>query len=1172
MLTQLIDTAHAIVPDSLIFDAPGNRVWAVSSSGSVITVRLLDERVSELGGGYLQPIAAIPMHDGLTIAVVEQDDGIWWTQREAASRDMADQVTTVPGRALAARRHPDPGRIIVLASGREDGDDPGPVLLVCDLAAGTLTPLASGLTGATTFAVDDDGRRVLVLTRQPDDTGLVRLVGIDDASVVDGAVVPVFDSMVVSPGANAGVVGSDADETSLGRLTQVFHDGSTGAALDLAKPIAGLARWDSLVLAASGTDLITVEWDLEPGSMALSSPLGPLFINGYARLTWDPASTGLVLGDLIFNVREGADAGSLSAGIEATDGDPEGSVILIAGLFPGEYHLDVTLASDGSPLASRRFRVTACWPDDDIGPAVASTGAQQLFALMNWGGAGAIDAYSLPAPPLWRVAVVLVETKDRGWQGTDIAAREQWKGRVTGGGDSVRTFYEEVSYRGKAGPPNASPGMSVDLVAGRVFGPVVLEEGWGDLFYPKDPTDVLAGWLTKSTAYTVLAGAISSYFADQPEGASILEQADSVAIVVRSASDKPIIAGKSPAIPSEYVWGHANHTNFWRKRNSTFTQGPKPVTVMTDAYPDALVESLRPDRTHTLCHEIGHNIGLADLYDANQDFPAEINARTTGRLDLMSSSKPLPHFSLGNLIRLGWVKREWLRKFDFSASPVGGPVDLQSTESLTRFGPEPGRVAGIEVPIMDGWSYFFEYRTADGGQIGDQLLNEVSPTAQFVVGTDLRPGAGQPARPPILSLPDDVDGGGPFLLAGQDYQDSDTTNPERMHDFVLAVTQTGAPANRFAHVDVTYKAAHRPQLQITPAPGRGDFKSPDIELLSPFGSAVPGVRKGMQNRIEITVHNRGTLAATQVQIHVKWMGFTVSGGDWNPLPDPDPFNVPAAGLTTLVVPWDVPKSLKIKDLEVEHFCVRVDIDTYVDAGHPERGEIVTSDNWAQSNFDTTTLPFGSPSNRVRTVATAGNPLSRTATYHFTVDQSDDWYRVYLGNAWLSLPAGETTTIELAYESLAGDPVLGRDFNRAVEEITSRDHHVALTSWLTPANTQCDTPRQWWGVGLDLRAGRRTWIEDLRRDGELVTARVMAQSNGVVFPVSDGPFHLVTWPGDAPDQISHTIGEVGQNGFARVLLSAEAQRDLAGGGRIVASAARPGDNNFALAITEPEPLE
>ena len=133
-----------------------------------------------------------------------------------------------------------------------------------------------------------------------------------------------------------------------------------------------------------------------------------------------------------------------------------------------------------------------------------------------------------------------------------------------------------------------------------------------------------------------------------------------------------------------------------------------------------------------------------------------------------------------------------------------------------------------------------------------------------------------------------------------------------------------------AQVRVDYIAAHRPQLQIRPAPGRGNFKSPDIDLVGPFGVAVTGVVKGATDGIRITVHNLGTLAATQVQIHVKWLPFTLSAGSWRALPDPSPFNVPAVGITSLVVPWDLPASVKVGDVEAEHFCVRVEIDRYRD--------------------------------------------------------------------------------------------------------------------------------------------------------------------------------------------------------------------------------------------------
>jgi hypothetical protein len=294
----------------------------------------------------------------------------------------------------------------------------------------------------------------------------------------------------------------------------------------------------------------------------------------------------------------------------------------------------------------------------------------------------------------------------------------------------------------------------------------------------------------------------------------------------------------------------------------------------------------------------------------------------------------------------------------------------------------------------------------------------------------------------------------------------------------------------------------------------------------------------------------------------------VAPGKWNDLPDPAPFTVPASSLTSLVIPWNVPSSIKVGGVEAEHFCVRVEVDRYRDPAHPEHEEIVVFDNWAQSNFDTNMIGFGSPSDRVVTATTASNALQRTATYLFGADQSSAWYRIYLGHAWLRLSVDQTEAMELAYESLAGDPVSGTDFEEHIEEITSRDHHVAVTSWIMPENTECDTPRELFGVGLNLRAGRRAWIDEVVRKGtELMIGRVQASSNGTTFHVNFGEFHCAAWPDDEPERVSHTVGEV-SDGFGQVLLSEETQRDLAEGRRVWFSLARPGDNVFATAITTP----
>ena len=63
--------------------------------------------------------------------------------------------------------------------------------------------------------------------------------------------------------------------------------------------------------------------------------------------------------------------------------------------------------------------------------------------------------------------------------------------------------------------------------------------------------------------------------------------------------------------------------------------------------------------------------------------------------------------------------------------------------------------------------------------------------------------------------------------------------------------------------------------------------------------------------------------------HVQWLPFTTAPGSWNPLPDPPRIPVIAAKSTvTIDVPWTTPASLKLNDVEVEHFCVNARIDRF----------------------------------------------------------------------------------------------------------------------------------------------------------------------------------------------------------------------------------------------------
>ncbi|MDA2892350.1 hypothetical protein PDG61_15630 [Mycolicibacterium sp. BiH015] len=1163
MLQRTIPTGRTLIPGSLTFNAAQNSIWATTAGGRVVVVRLYDQKTVSVGAGYADPVGVVALPDGFRIAVAERDGCIYVARRESADRSTARALVDLSGSIRALRADVQTDSILALVD-----DGTGPALLRIAIDTGAVTTAAGGLDDATTFDVDTAARTATVMSVRADDTGALTTVGLDDGTTTVEEVGPYRHLATAPASAGGGLLLSRPDPTRPGNDVLVHWDGAENAVEPLSGECEGLTRWGSLVLAAVGDDIIAVEWGLEPGDLPMHAPLGPLYTGGYTRVICDVPILGLGVGDVEYLVQEGVDGGSVSVGQEAPDPRGTESVMLLAGVRTGEFHLDAVRKSDGKWLGTLRYRVTVIWPDDVLGPPVALTGTRNNM-LMNWCGTGGIAGYTKPTPNLWRVLVVLVNLEDRGWDGTEVGARTEWKDRVIGGGESLRTYYEEVSaYR------DGTHGMTVDLVGDQVFGPVQVPAGWGEVFKQKTPGDVNAGWKSKSKGYGVLAGAISDFFADLAGGATFMQLADSIVIVVRSGADKPDDMGPGqPQSPTRYVWGHAKkEVDFYRKTPTTYTQFSRPVTVMTDVYP---VGAPQQNRTYTLCHEIGHNLGLDDLYDNDGDFPEEINERDAGAVDLMSSSQSLPHFSIANRVALGWAKRSWLRRFDFSADPHGDSVVLQATETLTEAGPPPGRFAGIEVPIGDDWSYLFEYRREQAGQIADQRMETTVVTGhnQIVVGTDLRVRGGEVARPPIIRLGNDVDGDGPLLVFnGTDYRDNDVTNPARMHDFVLRLTGIASPDADAAEVEVEYVEARRPQLLVRPAPGRGDFKSPDIRLMGPVGPTMPAVVKNATNQIEVTVHNVGVLDAVKTQIHVRWLPFTLTGaGAWNNLPDPAPFAVSARGTTKITVPWALPQSVKVGDVEAEHFCVRVDIDHYSDPAHPDLGEIVVADNWAQSNFDTKRVGFGSPSDRVATVATATNGLERTATYLFAADQTSPWYRVFVGHAWMELQPGQTRAVELAYESLAGDPVHGEEFDKNIERITGVDNQVAIVSAVLPEGTECDTPRDVFGVGLKLRAGRRVVIDGVERDQEVVRARVRQVGANGSSAVGSGELHLVAWPDDEPSRVSRTRGRI-RNGVGAAPISAETHQDLADGRPTSFLLARAGDNVYAAALTEVSPMK
>ncbi|MHC1557338.1 hypothetical protein ACR9E3_00185 [Actinomycetospora sp. C-140] len=1169
----------------MTYDDPANLAWLTGVDGTIRTVRLLDGAVRRRGGGYADPVSALPLADGLRLVVAERDGAIWLTSRDDVDRVGALSLATMSGPILAADVDGMLVRLLVDRGGSAD-------LVSLDPDTNDVRTLATDLGDVRAMSIDRARARTLLL-RGPSDDDQV-LVVVDDAGtatvlphsltgIVAAIAVPwgYCDALVVDAGGELHLLyddGSQSTEAGAGSVTCMSHWGS------------------AILLATAGGDLVLHEWQLDAGALAIMPAIALLAVGGWVRLRVDLG--GRSFDDVDFAVAEGLDGGSVSAGREPRADDGTDGVVVLAGAVPGEYHLQAFERSTGDLLATHRYRVSAGWPDDEVGPPVALTGPATLF---NWGGTGAIPNYTKAhqtAPRTWKVAVVLLSTAEGAFTAAEAAAAAtEWDGRLRGSPVSARAFYEEVSYFAAG-----SHGTTMELLGNRVLGPIDLASGWGTLFEQSTPGDLDDGWIHRDDAIGFLGVAVSLYLRGQPDGAAILRDADAVVLVVRTpAPDGPVPVGPGKQLPTRYIHAIQDSAFDYWNMNSLLVLDDRrriPTVLMPNAYPAYLVAN--PDlpfrfpetNTFDLCHELGHTLGLDDLYDGGFDIPAEIAPRLVGRGDLMDENARGPHFSVANRMRLGWLPRSWVKVFDFRVRQEGGEVALHAIEDLTASGPPGTEKAAIEIPIDDGWSYFFEYRRRQTGQVGDQDIKALDgefhhpARSRLVMGTDVRvpppgteprdelPFLGGVARPPILRLPLDVDGDGPGLHAGQDYRDSDVTNPQRMYDFVATATAVpGAGGADTATMTIEYLEANRPQLVIHPAPGRGDYLSKDIELLPVTEKVAPRVVKGATNRVRVRVWNTGTLAADKVQIHAGWLPFTTTAGAVRKLKDPEPFAVPARdvngapGSHEVIVEWEVDASVPdpATGIEIDHFCFQVQVDHYVDPIHMTK-EIVVDDNWAQSNFSTKWLPHGSPSERSGTVVAATNTRSRPTRYRFGLHQTSELFRVYLDAAWRRLDVGENASVGLSYESLAGDPVHGEAFDAAASEVVPTST-VSVSSWADPGpGTRCRTPRPHFGGTIRLFAGRRCWVSDVVLTSDGVRASFRWGSSQAPDPVDSGDARLVAWWTEAPTDQWRSAAAIAHDGDAYLPLSDDLRNRVELGEEVMCLVARVGDVRFAEVVS------
>ena len=259
-------------------------------------------------------------------------------------------------------------------------------------------------------------------------------------------------------------------------------------------------------------------------------------------------------------------------------------------------------------------------------------------------------------------------------------------------------------------------------------------------------------------------------------------------------------------------------------------------------------------------HEVAsHELGLTPGPVRDQYTP-HVPGRNVGPWDMMHDDDRFPHFTAVTRLMEGWIDPSWVESFTLAQSP--GPVDQDVTLHPIELGTPPsGRKSVIEVRIADGFNYYFEYRSAQTAQIGDQNL----PADDRVLGTDAisNPSTAPTSRPTILLLADDRDGDGAVLGTGQDFSALDYSEPTFPAEFHVTVKAIGGGK---AVVNVKYGVNGKPDPSIRPWPASPDrqWQSPDIEIRNARNQADPAWYNvpwlGNANTIVARITNRGNVS------------------------------------------------------------------------------------------------------------------------------------------------------------------------------------------------------------------------------------------------------------------------------------------------------------------------
>lgn len=740
-------------------------------------------------------------------------------------------------------------------------------------------------------------------------------------------------------------------------------------------------------------------------------------------------------------------------------------VMLLAGYRPGPHTLTIVSESTGDVLFEDGFELTTIWPDDAVGPStwfVGAVGNEVEAAAWGGGQAGPQNIDIFPAMGTRRLAIVLVDTASQRYT-TDPTElddlRNRWLDLVLNGIDdggvtvSVRQYYREVSFD------------KFDISA-EIFGPFQLSGEFEE--YIHDNGKFKGGY--PQAVITAADGAID------------YNNIDTVVCVLRG------VDGPTP------VASQGAHPMASRGDSGPMTtaDGDKKIGIVS------MPHELLGQKLHTeLIHELGHNLRLADQYRPL------VTTRNLSLWDPMDRVGPMPHFCLAHRMMLGWIEADWVRSFDFQSIPQ--PVDEVLTLHPVAAGAPPGnQFSGIEIRIADGWNYYFEYRGAQAGQIGDQNL----PEDGIVLVTDVqRDTSTSPiTRPWILLAPQVGASQQPVLSVDEFFEQDDTTTPD--FPVRLRVTVQAADADG-AQVRVQYGVVGQPDPSIRPWPAAPDrrYQSPDIEVQNARTQSDPAwfntPWQGEVNDVIARIKNRGTVDAPGVTAIFSVKDLTV-GDTPETVLGTDTNDIPAGDTVEFQVFWQPPRE--------GHFCLVVRVPLYQTPGAASVVEMTELNNRAQSNYDRFISDAASPAvRRVASIAVA-NPFAARTRVFIVLGQDNPLFRTYLEHQWLALEPGETRQVEVMMEYAgavrAGDLFVTDPNHPDILSFQRLPNRITFSAYIEdPGDDPTHAMEFSGGTDIEVVTARATRFDPFKLDGKRAGGRIVTCDTGEM--VTQGKVIIIT---------------------------------------------------------------